>query len=259
MNDKFSKLITLLQTSLKEKTEEKDNILNRKRSVISKLGTLRCRSLENETIANLLETDLKKYNRYFLNLVESISKICFYGIVEIVDIGFLVFIIFEAFKIFFGNPFDLFFLAYSFFISLGTTIFCYKTFKRFVSIQKSYIRDIQEGKRLRKKYKSSKDIQTELELVEAEIAKLSSEYTELKNEKKLLKDALDVISSEIVELKRRLSIASGAFIQSSLKVQSPDIEEALDEEYDKSHIEQQVGSVDEIRIIGFHPKKSDNQ
>lgn len=119
--------------------------------------------------------------------------------------------------------------------------------------------EMKELRSLRKKYKSKKDMKKELELVETKIQDLTSDLKRLQGEEKSLDIDLERISSELDELTRKLGITSDAFIQSSLSVQGAHIEEDLDRKYDESHIEEQVGIIDEERRISFQPILRENQ
>ncbi len=259
MNDKFSKLIVLLQTKLKAKTEERDGILSKKRKVSSEMETVKKEFSEKTETASSLRTDLKKYNRYYLKLVGNIVYIIFLFFAELITVGFLALVFFMPTVPFLKGLSNLLLNGLFAFVVGGVIGFCYTTLKSFIGSQKSCIKEMKELRSLRKKYKSKKDMKKELELVETKIQDLTSDLKRLQGEEKSLDIDLERISSELDELTRKLGITSDAFIQSSLSVQDAHIEEDLDRKYDESHIEEQVGIIDEERRISFQPIQRENQ
>lgn len=259
MNDKFSRLILLLQASLKNKTEEKDNILNKKRKVASKLNAVRAELSEKSSTASRLRTDLKKYNRYYLESIAEIICIVIFALGELLTVGAYGFLSYIAIKLILRDPFDLLNILISVFLLTVPAAFFFIVDKNFIDGQKTCIGKIKEGRGLRKKYKYNKDIKKELELVDANVASLLNELNSLRDEETSLSVDLEDISSEIVKIKGKLRLAKDAFIQSSFKVQGDHIEEDLDKEYDESHIEEKVAVTDEGKRISFHPKQNKNE
>lgn len=178
---------------------------------------------------------------------------------ELFTVGSYGFLFYIAIKLIFSDPFDLLNILISVFLLTVPAALFFISDKCFIEGQKTSIGKIKEGRGLRKKYKSNKDIQKELELVDANVASLLNELNGLRDKETSLSVDLEDISSEIVKLKGKLRLAKDAFIQSSFKVQGEHIEEDLDREYDESHIEEQVAVTDEGKRISFHPKQVENK
>ncbi|MCI8497773.1 MAG: hypothetical protein HFG33_00025 [Bacilli bacterium] len=256
MNDKFSELILLLQTNLKKKSEEKDELLSKKRKISSNLRGVKNELSEKELNASLLRSNLKKYNRYYLTLIKSIVHIILNVFSESMVVGLYVLVCLVVFDNLFKGPLK---LLLSIIIMAGATFACCDTFKNLIASQKGCIEDIKESRQTRKKYKSNKDIIKELDILSAHMEGLTSALDKLTEKETLLDSNLERVSSEIDKLKQKLNITSDAFIQSSLKVQGVHIEEDLDQEYDQSHIEEELRSIDEGRRLDFKPIQGDNQ
>lgn len=189
----------------------------------------------------------------------NIFCIIIFALGELFTVGSYGFLFYIAIKLIFSDPFDLLNILISVFLLTVPAALFFISDKCFIEGQKTSIGKIKEGRGLRKKYKSNKDIQKELELVDANVASLLNELNGLRDKETSLSVDLEDISSEIVKLKGKLRLAKDAFIQSSFKVQGEHIEEDLDREYDESHIEEQVAVTDEGKRISFHPKQVENK
>lgn len=223
------------------------------------MNAVRAELSEKSSTASRLRTDLKKYNRYYLESIFNIVSIIIFAFGELLTVGVYGFLLYMGIKFIFKGPFALLNILPSVFLLAVTGAMFYIADKNIIEGQKTCIGKIKEGRGLRKKYKSNKDIKKELELIDANVASLLDALNALKDEEASINIDLEDISSEIVKLKDKLRLVKDAFIQSSFKVQGDHIEEDLDKEYDESHIEEKVAVTDEGKRISFHPKQNKNE
>lgn len=241
MKDKFSKLILLIQANLRKKREEWENYSNKRDSVIAQIQKVESDIEKEKGILSNLKEDLKKYKWYYFKIIGSIVYMILTVLSGIACCSFLGFFSYLAILNFLDSAMILLCIG----LITAVTGFVFSIIKSFYNSNKDNIRIVKESKKVRKKYKSKEKIKKRIKRTEEKIRKLMGDLENLQSTEKELRVSLESVSADIDALKRKLELAKDTFVASTFKVEGYNIERKLDLEYEKSHIEEELGSIDE--------------
>ncbi|HBA38122.1 MAG TPA: hypothetical protein DCY94_05320 [Firmicutes bacterium] len=241
MNDKFSKLILSIQANLKKKNEDREDVSKKRDAVRAEMDEISLGLRIYEGRKASLESDLKAFREYPYQKLVSFLLILASVITELfilIGVGFFNYLAWNRVP----STLSQFILSGS--LSILTVSAIFASIIYFYSICKSKIRTALASKKICDKYQSSDEIQEKLNLVKQEIQNLIDELNVQKDEEHELNVMLEDISRDIAILEEKLGMTSKAFVSATLKIEDVGVEERLDEEYEKSGIEEQVQALD---------------
>ncbi len=246
MNDKFNKLLGLLNKKINDKKNERDDLIKRIEACSSSICELGDKIQSLEMNSKTIKDELKKYKRYPLYVLRFIT-VSFLSIIFELIVLFMYFV-YNYSMITLGVVSGLYKTILCIGLFAVTTVFAVLITKTFYQACKEEKLNVKTIRKIRKKYKSKDEIQKRLQLINEKLKELVEELNNAKDQKYELEVNLEDISLEIKELEEKLGISKEAYLDALETVQETSTEEKLNARYEESGIEEKVQSLDKKSV-----------
>lgn len=251
MDDKFSRLILLIQSKIRTEEKDREDLLQRKSDISAKITQITSDVQAKEQLLSSLKKDLKNYKRYHLKVIDSILFL----IITFLLLSGPIVLLFS--EIFFPELYTEFYTMLLTTIGVSqvsilhptlafivTAIYYGVTYKSIYAGIKETILQLKAAQELHKKYKNSDEIQKEIALVKELIKTLTSQLETMHSQELDCNIALDEIGHQISILEKKLGVVKDVFVESSFKVHSSDAEKQLDYAFEQSSLEDKISKLD---------------